>query len=155
MRKQKVLLGACDFEVIKFLLQYLERTQGTEILVLSICEEECVAKERISGSCFLTQIVHAFGWDNHLRFERHRGGEVPTMTLKKTANIGRFPGFLLVSADGPGGVQERPVGKGAEKADGVEEIGFSDAVGPCDTGEWSEADIHINEVLEPRDFQAS
>jgi hypothetical protein len=42
-----------------------------------------------------------------------------------------------------------------QKPDGIEQIGLADAVGPGDTGERPEANIDVEQVLEPTHAQTS
>jgi len=62
---------------------------------------------------------------------------------------------VFIAADGQRSFHERTISESAEETNSIEEIRFPNAVGARDAGKWPETDVHINEVFEARDFQAS
>ncbi len=135
----------------QLLFDELQRTGNLAVSALTIGQVDGVAQERDTCLGRLTEIVHSFIGDDHVRLERHLVDIDIAYALEDTVQIG-CPASIVTNREG--GINKRTIREGAQEGDGVEQVRLADTVGPGDTGERAEAHVNVDQILEARNFEA-
>src|SRR6266852_5128185 len=133
--------------VRELLLGDLQRPKRWRVGVQTISKRNFVLKKSAGGTCFLSKVIQSLVGNKHLCFEGHLRDEVTPYVMEQASDVA---GSTSLIAHRKRRIHQRVVGQRAQKPDGIQEIGLSDTVRACDTGEWTKAYIDVNEILESR-----
>src|ERR1039457_2959748 len=110
-----------------------------------------ISKHRDRRSGCLAEVVLCRPGHEQLHRKVHLGSNVVTAAIEEAHNV---PGFSARISHRRCGIHERTVRQQAEEVNGVKEVGFADAVGTENTGEWPKTHVEVQEILESRDRKA-